>query len=215
MARSLFFLLASAVTVAGLIAVVWAACRIPRLPRLRTKLLAGILLVAYIAVIVIRRSSWPVSDLAVLLGATGGAVLIGTSLRSSQSVVAFLVTAAVIDILSLSSGLSRTIVDRWQAGTSDLLLYLTLVVPIKGRLVPMVGVGDLLVGGAAAMALIRTGFKPIAVNGALAIGLIAALAYGLWRGGAPGLPFMAVTISLLVWRISPDPARHANGASTR
>jgi hypothetical protein len=147
------------------------------------------------------------------MGAIGGAVLIGANLRTARSVVAFLVTAAVVDILSISSGFSRLIIDQYQAGTSDLLLYLTLVMPIGTRLVPIVGVSDLLVGGSAATALIRIGLRPIAVIGALTVGFIAALAYGLWRGGAPGLPFIAVTIFLVVWWSSIDPARQVNGPS--
>jgi hypothetical protein len=31
---------------------------------------------------------------------------------------------------------------------------------------------------------------------------VRALAYGLWRGGAPALPFIAVAVLFLVWRHS-------------
>jgi hypothetical protein len=207
MSRPLFFLLASIVTAVGLAVVVWAAYRIPKLAPLRTKLIAVVLLLVYIAIIILRPSAWPIIDLAVLLGAVGGAVLIGGSLSSSGAVVAFLVTAAVVDVLSISTGFSRTIIEQYQEGSSDLLLYLALVVPIVGRLVPIVGVSDLLVGGAAATALTRIGLRPLAVIAVIAIGFVAALAYGLWQGGAPGLPFIAVTVSLLVWRSSTGSTR--------
>jgi hypothetical protein len=157
---------------------------------------------------------WPVIDLAVLTGAAGAAVLIGGGLSSSGAVVAFLIAAAAVDILSVSGGLSRVIIERYQDGTSDLLLYLTLVVPIGGSLIPIVGISDLLIGGAAATALIRLGLRPVAVMGAIAAGLLGALAYGLWRGGAPALPFLAVTVFLLVWRNSTGSTPPVDGAST-
>lgn len=195
---------------AGLVAVVWAAYSVSKFVPRFARLTAVLFLILYGVILIFQPSSWVVMDLMVLLGAIGGAVLIGSSLSSSRSVAVFLVTAAIVDIISLSSGFSRMIIDRYQAGSSDLLLYLTLVVPIGARLVPIIGISDLLVGGSAATALFRNGLNRIAVIGAIAIGFIAALAYGLWRGGAPGLPFIAITVSLLVWRSSTDAMRHVD-----
>jgi hypothetical protein len=110
-------------------------------------------------------------------------------------------TAAVVDVLSMSGGLSNMLIERYRDGSSDLLLYLTLVAPIRGRAIPIVGIGDLLVGGAAATALLRLGLRPVAVMRTIAVGLLSALAYGLWRGGAPALPFVAAVVFLLIrWR---------------
>lgn len=206
--------LATSVTLGGLVIVAWAAHLVSRFAPVRTRLLAGVLLLIYGAVVILRPSAWPVIDLAVLIGAVGAAVFIGGSLSSSGAVVAFLVAAAAVDILSVSGGFSRVIIERYQNGTSDLLLYLTLVVPIGGRLIPIVGISDLLVGGSSATALVRLGLRPVAVMGAIAVGLLGALAYGLWRGGAPALPFLAVPVYLLVWRNSSGSTRHVNGAST-
>ena len=100
----------------------------------------------------------------------------------------------------MSGGLSRAIVEQYRAGASDLLLYLTLVAPVQDHAVPIVGIGDLLVGGAASVALLRLGFRPVYVLGAVTIGLLCALAYGLWRGGAPALPFIAAVVFILVWQ---------------
>jgi hypothetical protein len=152
-----------------------------------------------------------VIDLAVLAGAVGGVLLLERGLRTPAAVTAFLVVAAVVDVLSVSGGVSRMLIERYREGTSDLLLYLTLVVPIRGRAIPIVGIGDLLVGGAAAVALIRLGFRPVAVMGTLAIGLLTALAYGLWRGGAPAVPFIAAAVLFLVWRHSIRPTGQSGG----
>jgi len=202
MSRSLLLILSATVTIGGLVVVAWVARLVPRLAPRRTKLLAGILLLIYGAVIMLRLSAWPVIDIAVLMGAVGAAVLIGGSLSSPGAVVVFLVTAAAVDILSFKGGLTRVIIERYQDGTSDLLLYLTLVVPIDGLITPIVGISDLFIGGATAAALFRLGFRPVAAVGAIAIGLLVALAYGIWQGGAPALPFVAAAVSLLVWRNS-------------
>jgi hypothetical protein len=194
--------------------VVWAARQVPRLAPVRTKLLAGIFLLIYGAVLIFRPSAWPVIDLAVLIGVVGAVVLIGSGLGSSGAVVAMLVAAAAVDILSVSGGLTRAIIDGYREGTSDLLLYLSLVVPIDGRLTPIVGISDLIIGGSAATALIRLGLRPVAVIGAIAIGLLGALAYGIWRGGVAALPFIAVAVLLLVWRSSTGSTGHVDGAST-
>jgi hypothetical protein len=199
MPRSLFFILASAITVGGLVVVTWAALQIQRRLSFQAKRLAIASLFIYGIVILLRPSSWSMIDLAVLLGAVGGAILIGGSLGDSGAVVAFLVAAAVVDVVSISFGFSRGIIDRFTEGSNNLLLYLTLVLPIDDRLVPIVGISDLLVGGSAAMALIRIRFRPFAVMGVIAAGFVAALAYGIWQGGAPGLPFIALTVALLVW----------------
>lgn len=200
MSRSLFSVLAAAVTLGGLVAVVSAARLIRSVAPSWTRPLAGSFLLSYCAVLVLRPSAWPVMDLAVLTGAGGGVLLLEGGLRTPGAVAAFLAVAAIVDILSTSGGVSRMIVERYRDGSSDLLLYLTLVVPIRDRAVPIVGIGDLLIGGAAATALLRLGLRPGVVMGTIAVGLLSALAYGLWRGGAPAVPFIAIAVFLLVLR---------------
>jgi hypothetical protein len=203
MSRSLFSVLAAAITLGGLAIVVSAARLILRFRPRQTNLIAAALLLAYGAVLFSRPSPWPVIDVAVLAGAAGGALLIQSGLRSPGSVAVFLAVAAAVDLVSMSGGLSRILVEKYRTGASNTLLYLTLVAPIRGRVVPIVGIGDLLVGGAAAIALIRLGLKPLAVMGAISVGLLAALMYGLWRGGAPALPFVAgAVVPLVLWHLS-------------
>jgi len=199
MSRTLLLILATTVTIGGLAVVVWVASQVLRLTPFRARLLAGILLLIYGAALIFRPSAWLVIDIAVLLGAVGATLLIGGGLSNSGAVVAMLVAAVAVDILSVSGGLTRAIIDGYQDGTSDLLLYLALVVPIGGRLIPIVGISDLLIGGSAAVALIRLGLRPVAVIGAITIGLLGALVYGIWRGGVAALPFIAVAVLLLVW----------------
>ena len=140
MSSTLLLILATIVTIGGLVVVVWVASQVLRLASFRARLLAGILLLIYGAVLILRPSAWPVIDIAVLIGAVGATVIFGGSLTSYGAVVALLVTAAAVDIFSVSGGLSRGIIEGYKDGSSDLLLYLTLVMPIGGRLIPIVGI---------------------------------------------------------------------------
>jgi hypothetical protein len=212
MSRSLFSVLAAVVTVGGLAAVVWASRLAGTISPSRRKLLAGALLLTYGAAVFLRPSPWPVIDLAVLAGAVGGVLLIEGGLRTPASVAVFLAVAAVVDLLSFSGGFTRILIQRHAAGSGNLLLYLCLVMPVHGHAIPIVGIGDLFVGGAAATALLRLGLRPAAVMGMIAVGLLSALAYGLWRGGAPALPFIAVAVFFLVWRTGAGRARPLRAA---
>jgi len=209
MSRSLFSALAAAVTVGGLAVVVWAARLAGAISPSRRRLLAGALLLTYGAAVMLRPSAWPVIDLAVLVGAVGGVLLIEGGLQTPGAVAVFLGVAAVVDLLSFSGGFTHVLIERYRGGSGNLLLYLCLVMPVHGRALPIVGIGDLFVGGAAATALLRLGLRPAAVLGTIAIGLLSALAYGLLRGGAPALPFIAVAVFFLVWRHSARPAKRA------
>ena len=198
-----FTFLAAATIVGGLAVVVLAVrllqCFLPS----QTRLLAGSFLLIYGVVLVLRLSAWPITDLAVLTGAVGGVLLFQGGLQTPRAVAVFLGVAAIVDVLSMSGGLSRLLIERYRASGGGLLQYLTLAIPIRGHAVSIVGIGDLLVGGAAATALLRLKLRPVPIMGTFAIGLLAALAYGLWRGrGAPALPFIAVVVFVLVWRHS-------------
>jgi hypothetical protein len=72
MSRTLFAVLAAGVTLAGLVAVVCIARTIPRISAGWTKPVAGLLLLAYGATLVLRPSGWLLTDLAVLTGSVGG-----------------------------------------------------------------------------------------------------------------------------------------------
>ncbi len=170
------------------------------------------MLLTYGAALVLRPSAWPVIDLAVLAGAVGGVLLIEGGLQTPAAVAVILGVAAVVDLLSFSGGFTHVLIERYRGDSGNLLLYLCLVMPVHGRVIPIVGIGDLFVGGAASAALLRLGLRPAAVMGTIAIGLLSALAYGLWRGGAPALPFIAVAVFFLVWRTRAGRARPLRAA---
>ena len=196
----LFSALAAAVTVAGFAIVVWISSVARRMPPWRKRLLAFGLLAAYAAVLVFRPMEWPIIDLAVLAGAIGGVLLIEGALQTAAAVAVFLSVAAIVDVLSMAGGLSRIMIEGFRTGSSRLLLYVALVSPVRGSTIPIVGISDLFVGGSAAVALVRLKLNPVAVMSAMIGGFLSAVAYGLWRGPTPALPFLALAVWLLFWR---------------
>lgn len=198
--RVTLMLAAVIVTFAGVAVVTVAAALVER-ARGRQNPIAAAPLMAYGLALAVRPPYWGLADAAVIAGAVGGVVLIARGLTSPATVVAFLFVAAAVDLASWSGGPTRRIIDAYREGRSALLLFLALSIPLNGRIVPIVGIGDLLVGGSASLALVRAGFRPPFVALAVATGLLGALAYGLWRGGAPAVPFIAATVAGLVsWR---------------
>jgi len=200
MSYSLFSALAAAVTVAGFATVVWISHLAMAIPPARRNLLAYGLLAAYAAALIFRPPGWPAIDLAVLAGAIGGVLLFQGGLVAPLSIAVFLTVAGVVDFVSMSGGLSRSLVEGYRTGSSNLLLYLTLVMPIRGHALPIIGISDLFISGAAATALLRLKLRPVPVMSAMIGGLLAADACGLyWRVALPAVPFLAVAGWLLVW----------------
>jgi len=200
----LFSALAAAVTVAGFATVVWMSRLAGRTPPSQRRWLAFGLVTAYAAELIFRPPGWPVIDLAVLAGAIGGVILFEGGLQTAAAIVVFVTVAGLIDFISMMSGggLSRALLEHYKAGTNSLLLYLALVWPVRGHIIPIVGISDLFIGGSAAAALMRIKLPPLAVMLTMSAALLIALAVGLWRGGAPALPFLAAAVWLLVWRHS-------------
>lgn len=198
----LFSALAALVIAAGFATVVWLSGIAAGIPLPRRRLLACGLLAAYAAAVYFRPLEWQVIDLAVLAGAIGAVIWFERALQTAVAVVVFITVAALIDLISMmsSGGLTRALVEHYQKGTSGLLVYLALVAPFHGSTIPIVGIGDLFIGGCVALGLIRLKLSPARVIGTLLVVLLAALAVGLWGGGAPAVPFLAVGVYFLLWR---------------
>jgi len=196
----LFSALAAAVTVAGISTVVWIAYLAGRVPRPQRRLIGGGLLMISCLTLAFRPMAWTVIDLAVLAGAAGAVIWFEKALQAPIAVAVFLTVASVLDVISVIAGPSRMLMEGLRSGSSYLLLYLALVAPVHGHPIPIVGISDLFVGGSAAAALIRLGLRPMAVMGAVTVSLLCALAFGIWLGPAPAIPFLAAAAWCLVVR---------------
>ncbi len=159
-------------------------------PDVRRAASIGILL-TYAIVLYLQPLGLVGSNLLVLAASVAAGALIGSTLREPGAIVAFCVTIALVDFFSFGGGLTRKIIDEYARGENELLRYLAVSVSLDGRIVPVVGVGDLVVLAALYCGLRRVG-EPAGVSAfVLLSSLAAALAIGLLVGGAPALPFLA------------------------
>ena len=198
MPPTIILIVATAVTTTGLLLVTTLVRALGRYRPVTQRMLVWTTLAAYGVLLWLQPAGWTVTNIAVILAAAAGAHLLSSQLRSPSAVVVFLVTASVVDFVSFSGGLTHRIVESYRSGGNQLLLYLTLSVPMAGRIVPIVGFGDLLVGGAAISALVQAGLPPRPVWIAIIAGLVGALIIGISIGGAPAVPMMAAACLILV-----------------
>jgi hypothetical protein len=193
--NELYLLLATAMVAVGLLCVGGVLLE-QRLSRpVRRLLLTGCAAVFLVLLPLPFAAIWPLSLLALLgLGVLGGSA-IGRSLASPDAVIAFLVVVSVIDVISFRGGPTAWIIEGYRTGTSELLLHLAVTFPVRGRMVPLVGVGDLVIMSALIEATRRFGYPTPEVVAALAVALVSALAVGLAAGGIYFLPFVAATMT--------------------
>jgi len=161
---------------------------------------------AYATVLVLRPDGLEWSNAAVLAVSIAVGTRIGRGLGSRGALIAFAVTASIIDIASFAAGPTRWLLGGGADSAWEGLGYLAISLSVSDRVVPVVGVGDLLV-----LAALFTGLRGLrlpAFSSAVALwaGLLAALAVGLAAGGAFGIPFMAVAAGLCLGRSSILPA---------
>lgn len=140
------------------------------------------------------------SNALVLGSAAGVAALLARTVRTPGSLVALAVTASLVDIVSFLGGPTRFLLDAGSNSISDPLRYLAVSMSVDGDLIAVVGIGDLLIFGVLFLGLRGQGHPGRSVGAVLAGGLLAALLVGLLRGGAFGIPFMAIGVIALMYR---------------
>jgi hypothetical protein len=124
---------------------------------------------------------------------------LGRFLRSSASVLTFLFTAAFVDLLSFSAGLTNHLMDAYRNGGSTLLRFLAVFAEIGAQEYAVIGVSDIAVVSAAYLGLFSatgSGFAPALT---LLLGLLAAFLVGTATGGVPGIPFLAAGAGVFVF----------------
>lgn len=144
---------------------------------------------------------WPAglvcTDLLVVACGLFAGVLLGRSLGSKPSLLAFLVVAAIVDLISSRMGPTHLLVE--QARTTRgiaIIQFLTLCIRWHGTLLPLIGVGDLFFFTACVIAARRLGWPGLAACLVPLAGILAALTVGLLFGPTPALPFLAVSMAV-------------------
>lgn len=160
-----------------------------------------IALAAYAVLLWTKVAQWPISDIAVMLVALLAAATIGPNITSSSALITFCLTAGIVDFFSFSGGLTAKIIADYEQGHSLLLQYLSITAPLSDRIIPIIGIGDLIILGSVYCALPRIGHHDWLTFLFPLGGLLIALGVGLLMGGIYALPFIGgATIAYLLWR---------------
>ena len=140
------------------------------------------------------------SNALVLAGAVGLGVFISFFLTSNGALAAFCVAVAVVDFFSFGGGLTSKLIAAAKSGNVDLLKHLVIYLPQPGgKLVALVGVGDLVILGALYASLMENHHPPGAALFVPTAGLVFAILTGLVIGGVYGIPFIAAAILLYLF----------------
>lgn len=163
------------------------------------------LAVALISVLIFGAALWArpaslaLSDAAILAAAVGLAPQLARSLGSPGGIVAFTITASAVDLLSFGGGLTRRIIQDYQAAGDGLLRFLAVTVPVAGRPTPLVGVVDLLILGALFAGLVRVHGQRRRAGLTLLSALALAVVTGIVIGGVAAIPFLGFAAAADAW----------------
>ena len=177
-----------------------AACVVRRVPKLHVLFVSIVMVAGYVVVLITRPSPVPMGGLvgavaAALVGSLFGAYVVS----NLPGLVAFLVTASALDILSVRSGPTKALFDA-ASGGDGIVYYLVVLLPWEEGFVPVIGVSDLfgLAVIFAALLGMGAGRWPSFLCGLS--GILLALAAGLLLGGVPAYPLLAaLAVPLAVW----------------
>jgi len=144
-------------------------------------------------------SPW-VPNLAIILAGICIGFLLGQLLGSTGSVLTFLCTAAIVDLLSFSDGLTNQIVEAYRSGGSNVLRFLAVFLELGGQEYAVIGVSDIALVAAAYLGLYRATGSDWEPAIWLLLGLFLAFLAGMFLGGAPGIPFLAAGAGAFILR---------------
>ena len=157
-------------------------------PRNQQLIILALSLAIYALALWLKPDNLWLLNAAILLAAFGIGHLISRLVPGPPALIAFLITAAIIDVFSFSGGLTRQLINQ-----PSLLRYLAITLPLDGRQVAVMGVGDLVIFAAAYTVLRKSGFSKILAYLAPVVGLLLAILIGSFIGGVYAIPFIAVT----------------------
>jgi hypothetical protein len=173
-----------------------------KIPLNRIYLALAVTVLIYTLMILFKASNWFISNLLVISISILAGFSIGSSISTKSSLIVFCITAGIVDFISFKGGLSAKIIEDYASGHNLLLQYLCIVIPYNGKIVPLLGIGDLFVLGIIFRSLIRIGYKSWFISLIPIAGLLIALFLGLMFQGIYALPFIGgMTILFLLIKI--------------
>jgi hypothetical protein len=141
-----------------------------------------------------------VTNCFVLAAALFAGTLLSRQIGSPGALAAMLTVAAIVDLVSTHAGPTRWIADQAQHTRGlALLQFLAISFRWKGQLVSVMGVSDLMFFALCACAMRRFGWPETPVLAVPLLGILSALAVGLFAGLTPALPFLAAAVLLYAY----------------
>jgi hypothetical protein len=194
-------ILATSIASSGLVFLI--SRRIGGFSNRRVAILAVAAFTIYAGFLFLRPDSWILINVVVLSVAGVGGSGLGLLIGSKASLITFCIVASIVDVYSVVQGATSTIVDSYREGSSDLLRYLAISVPVDGDITPIVGIGDFFVISAIYFVLARLGYQQMQVMLVPVAGLLLAVIVGMLVGGIFAIPFIAATTVFFVYLQAP------------
>jgi hypothetical protein len=146
------------------------------------------------------RTKVVVTDCCVLAAALVAGTLLSRQIGSIGALSAVLIVAAIADLISTHAGPSRWLVDQAQhARGATVIQFLAVSLRLKGSVVPVIGVGDLMFFTVVVSVARRLGWPETRAFVVPLAGILSALGVGLVVGFTPALPFLAGAVLLAAW----------------
>jgi hypothetical protein len=172
---------------------------IKKVPLKRIYLAIVLAVFIFTLMILFKTSNWFFSNLLVISISISAGFAIGSTIITKSSLIVFCITAGIVDFISFKGGLSAKIIEDYASGHNLLLQYLCIVIPYNGKIVPLLGIGDLFVLGIIYRSLTKIGYKSWFISLIPIAGLLIALFLGLMFQGIYALPFIGgMTILFLI-----------------
>ena len=128
----------------------------------------------------------------VLAAGLVAATALSRQIGSVGALSTMLIVAGIVDLISAHAGPSRWLVDQAQhARGVTVLQFLAISLRLKGRLVPVIGAGDLMFFAVVVTVVRRLGWSDTTALIVPLAGILSALGVGLYAGFTRALPFLA------------------------
>lgn len=196
MHRILIFFLLTSVVVASCLLEYWGTRLLTPLSTTKHDRIALVAMVSCVLMLAVFPTNFVVTNCFVLAGSLVAGVLLGRQIGSNSALVAFLSTAAIVDAISTYAGPTRWIANHAQQPYHTIvpLQILSVSFRLKGELIGVIGVGDLLLFTVCVSVARRLGWPETAALLVPLLGILSALGVGLFAGLTPALPFLAAAV---------------------
>lgn len=204
MHRTFIYLLLTFVVAASCLLEYWGARLLALLSTAKQNRIGFLLIAFCILALTAFPTNFVVTNCFVLAVGLFAGMLLGRLFGSVSALVSFLTAAAIVDIISMHAGPTRWIASQAQHPHHGLALlqFLAVSFRLRGELVGVIGVGDLMFFTVCVSVMRRLGWPETAALVVPLLGILSALGVGLITGLTPALPFLAVAVILYAYASS-------------